>query len=290
MAQQLAVVRNPGQEPLEIGLRREICNVGRWMYRRGYVVACEGNLSVRLDQNRLLVTPAGVCKGLLAPEDLLITDLEGRVISGAGRPSSEMKMHLLIYRARPDVGAVCHAHPPIATGFASAGRALEEAVLPEVVIDLGTIPLAPYGTPGTEDLCLGLEPLVPNHDAVLLENHGVVTCGQDLTTAFHRMETVEHFAQVLWTAETVGKPRLLGRAEVEKLIAARSRHGLSCAAASVDVPLSAESSRDRIVLTRKELESLVIAAVRKDRENRSRAALPRVSRPPRTVGSANGSR
>ncbi len=290
MAQKLAVVRHPQQEPLEIGLRREICNVGRWMYRRGFVVACEGNLSVRLDRDRLLVTPAGACKGLLAPEDLLITDLDGRVISGTGRPSSEMKMHVLIYRMRPDVGAVCHAHPPTATGFASAGRSLEEAVLPEVVIDLGTIPLAPYGTPGTEELCVGLEPLVPHHDAILLENHGVVTCGQDLTTAYHRMETVEHFAQVLWTAETIGKPRLLARAEVEKLIAARSRHGISCAAGAADVPLSAESSRDRIILTRKELESLVVAAVQKDRAIRSVEKLSPQPRPARTLGSTSNSR
>jgi L-fuculose-phosphate aldolase len=290
MAHKLTVVRHLGQEPVENKLRREICTVGRWMYRRGYVVAREGNLSVRLSGDRVLVTPAGTCKGLLAPEELLVTDLNGQVISGSGRPSSEMKMHLLIYRTRPDVGAVCHAHPPTATGFASAGRSLEEAVLPEVVSDLGAIPLAPYGTPGTEELCVGLEPLVPNHDAILLENHGVVTCGQDLTTAYHRMETVEHFAQVLWTAETIGKPRLLARAEVEKLIAARPRHGISCAAGAADVPLSAETSRERIVLTRKELESLVVAAVQKDRAIRSREKLSPQPRPPRAAGSATDSR
>jgi L-fuculose-phosphate aldolase len=289
MAQKLAVVRNLGQEPVEIRFRREICNVGRWMYRRGYVVACEGNLSVRLDEKRLLVTPAGACKGLLAPEDLLVIDLDGHVISGTGRPSSEMKMHLLIYRARPDVGAVCHAHPPIATGFASTGRALDQALLPEVVIELGTVPLAPYGMPGTEELCVGLEPLVPNHNAILLENHGAVTCGSDLTAAYHRMETVEHFAHVLWTAETVGKPRLLARAEVDKLLATRAHHPNSCVIGAADVPLSAESSRDRVVLTRKELESLVVAAVQKDREIRSTEKLPRPPRFTRTFGSTSNS-
>jgi L-fuculose-phosphate aldolase len=265
MAQKLAVVREVQPEPLEIGQRREICNVGRSMYRRGFVVAREGNLSVRLDANRILVTPAGACKGLLAPEDLLITDLNGRVISGTGRPSSEMQMHLLFYHSRPDVRAICHAHPPIATGFAAAGRALEEAVLPEVVVDLGTIPLAPYGTPGTMELSARLEPLVHTHDAILLENHGVVTCGSDLTIAYHRMETVEHFAQVMWTAETLGGPHLLSRAEVERLIASRAHDGISSAASAVSAPRTSESYEDRIILTRNELKSLLVAAVQKNR-------------------------
>ena len=265
MAQKLAVVRDVQLEPLEIGKRREICNVGRWMYRRGFVVACEGNLSVRLDANRILVTPAGTCKGMLAPEDLLITDLNGRVIAGAGRPSSEMQMHLLFYHSRPDVRAICHAHPPIATGFAAAGRALEEAVLPEVVMDLGAIPLAPYGTPGTMELSARLEPLVHTHDAILLENHGVVTCGRDLTIAYHRMETVEHFAQVMWTAETLGGPHLLSRAEVERLLASRAHDGISSAASAVSAPRTSESYEDRIILTRNELKSLLVAAVQKNR-------------------------
>jgi L-fuculose-phosphate aldolase len=217
MIRQLAVMM--GRKPVEADAkyRREICKVGRWMYRQRFVVASEGNLSMRLDANRILVTPAGVCKGRLSPPELMITDLEGTVISGAGRPSSEMQMHLLYYRLRPDVRAVCHAHPSTATGFAAAGRALEEAVLPEVVSVLGKIPLAPYGTPGTRELCAGLEPLVPGYDAVLLENHGVVTCGPDLITAYQHMETVEHFAQVMVTAEALGGPRLLTHTEVQKL-------------------------------------------------------------------------
>lgn len=159
-------------------LRREICRIGRWMYTRGYVVASEGNLSARLNEDQILVTPAGACKGRLALTDLLITDLSGEVVCGEGRPSSEMRMHLLYYQSRPDVRAICHAHPPTATGFAAAGRALEEAVLPEVVVCVGNIPLASYATPGTWELCANLDPLIPDHDAIL-ENHGVVTCGQD---------------------------------------------------------------------------------------------------------------
>jgi L-fuculose-phosphate aldolase len=136
-------------------------------------------------------------------------------------------MHLLYYRLRPDLRAVCHAHPPTATGFAAAGRALESAVLPEVVVDLGKIPLAPYGTPGTWELCAGLEPLVRSYDAILLENHGVVTSGPDLRTAYRRMETVEQFARVMLTAELLGGAHLLSRAEVQKLINSRVGYRVS---------------------------------------------------------------
>jgi len=210
---------------LEQRLRRQICKVGRNMYEYGFVVACEGNISVRLDSNRILVTPTGTCKGRLSPEDLVVTDMDGAIIRGDGTPSSEMQMHLLYYHSRPDVQAVCHAHPPTATGFASAGRALEDAVLPEVVVNLGKIPLAPYGTPGTCELCAGLEPLVMTHDAILLENHGLVTCAQDLDTAYQRLEIVEQFARVLFTAQMLGGPRLLSRVELNKLIAGKGNRG-----------------------------------------------------------------
>jgi|HubBroStandDraft_6_1064221.scaffolds.fasta_scaffold01712_6 L-fuculose-phosphate aldolase len=218
MIRQLAVIMGHGK-PIEAGAkyRREICRVGRWMYRQGFVVASEGNLSVRLDADRVLVTPAGACKGRLLPHELIITDLEGTVVAGSGQPSSELQMHLLFYRLRPLVRAVCHAHPPTATGFAAAGRALEEAVLPEVVSVLGKIPLAPYGTPGTRELGAGLEPIVPSYDAILLENHGVVTCGQDLNTAYQHMETVEHFARVMLVAESLGGARSLTHTQIQKL-------------------------------------------------------------------------
>ena len=225
MAKCRAIVDDAGRPEVESELRRQICQAGRNMYERGLVVACEGNLSVRVDQDRILVTPAGICKGHLALQNLVVTDLNGMVKCGTSRPSSEILMHLLFYRLRPDVQAVCHAHPPAATGFAAAGRALDEAVLPEVIMDLGTIPLAPYGTPGTWELCERLEPFVANHDAILLENHGVVTCGQDLTTAYQRLETVEQFARILLAAHSLGGAQVLSRKNVEKLIAARSRNG-----------------------------------------------------------------
>ena len=246
MAECLAVTREIGKFESEREIRRQICKTGRKMYAHGFIVACEGNLSVRLDRDRILVTPAGTCKGHLGPEDLLVTDLNGVVLCGTGQPSTELQMHLLYYRLRPDVQAVCHAHPPIATGFASAGRALEEAVLPEVIVGLGKIPLAPYGTPGTWELCAGLEPLATEFDAILLENHGVVTCGQDLTTAYQRLETVEQFARILLTAESLGGPHLLSQAEVRKLIAARSRYGVSSPDIGVELPPTSDSLDDRV--------------------------------------------
>jgi L-fuculose-phosphate aldolase len=224
--------------------------VGRSMYQQGLVVAAEGNLSVRLDAQHILVTPAGSCKGRLAPKDLLVTDMCGRVVSGMGLPSSEIQMHLLYYRSRPELGAVCHAHPATATGFACTGRGLESAVLPEVIVGMGKVPLARYGTPGTWELCVGLEPLIRNYDAILLENHGVVTCGRDLRAAYQRMETVEHFARVMLIAELLGGPRLLPRAEVEKLIDARPRYGVSSPGGPLKLALTSESQPDSAVSLR----------------------------------------
>jgi len=225
MPNRLTVIGEAARSDRECELRGQICRIGRRMYGRGLVVSREGNLSARLDPERILITPAGACKGRLRANDLLVVDLNGAVVSGPGRPSSELQMHLLYYGLRPEVRAVCHAHPPTATGFAAAGRALEEAVLPEVVVELGRIPLAPYGTPGTWELCAGLEPLAKTYDAILLANHGVVTCGQDLESAYQRLEIVEQFARVLLIAESLGGPRLLSRAEVHKLIKARARYG-----------------------------------------------------------------
>jgi L-fuculose-phosphate aldolase len=265
MTRGIAVACERPKPKTENQIRREICRIGRWMYDRSLVVANEGNLSVRLDGDRIIVTPAGACKGHLAPEDLLVTDLNGVVVSGTGRPSSEIRMHLLYYRSRPDVRAVCHAHPATATGFAAAGRALEEAVLPEVIICVGNIPLARYATPGTWELCANLEPLMPDHDAILLENHGVVTCGHDLDTAYQRMEVVEQFARVLLTAESLGGPHLLPRAEVRKLIAARPRYGILSTAGGFELLKTAESAGDRVPLTQREF---IEETIRVDRAER----------------------
>jgi L-fuculose-phosphate aldolase len=241
------------------------------MYERGYIVACEGNLSVRLDDERVLTTPTCMNKGSLAPEDLVIIDLEGRQVAGERKASSELAMHLLFYRMRPDVHAICHAHPPTATGFAVAGRALDQALLPEVIVGLGQIPLVKYGTPGTPELSAAIEPYVSHYDALLLANHGAVTCGPDTLTAFFRMETIEHFAKITLAAEMAGTPTLLSSREVAKLMAARTRYFVvppPGGGAELPVTCDVESSDDRVRLTRGELDALIDEAVRKDRSRR----------------------
>jgi L-fuculose-phosphate aldolase len=242
------------------------------MYERGYIVACEGNLSVRLDEERVLTTPTCMNKGMLTPDDLVIIDLEGRHVAGARKASSELAMHLLFYRMRPDVQAICHAHPQTATGFAVAGRALDQALLPEVIVGLGQIPLVKYGTPGTPELSAAIEPYVPHYDALLLANHGAVTCGPDLITAFFRMETIEHFAKITLAAEMAGTPTLLSSREVAKLIAARTRYFVvPPPGGGADLPVTCdggESAGDRVRLTRSELDALIDEAVRKDRSRR----------------------
>jgi L-fuculose-phosphate aldolase len=234
------------------------------------VASTDGNISLRLDPYRILTSPTGVSKGMMATDDLVITDLEGRRLSGRRNPSSELAMHLLIYKRRPDINAVCHAHPPAATGYAAAGIPLNRAILSELVISLGCIPLARYGTPGTPELTEALEPLVQSYDSILMANHGVVTYGQDLLTAFFRMETTEHFARVALVTELLGKQVLLSGGDVEKLLAARVRYGLQTAAtAGSECPVTSESSEtERVTLTRRELEALVDEAVQKDRLRR----------------------
>ena len=262
-----------GQPKTEEQHRHDICAIGRWMYDRGFIVACEGNLSVRLDAGRILTTPTGMNKGMLAPDDLVITDPEGHPLRGARQVSSELAMHLLIYSRRPDVQAICHAHPSTATGFAAAGRALDQALLPEVVVTLGQVPLARYGTPGTGELTATLEPYIPHYDAILMANHGVVTCGPDLLTAFFRMETVEHFARIALVSGLLGSPKLLSGREVAKLIASRARYGVTLPpGASPELPVTAEVAESgeggRITFSPKELEALIDEAVRKDRSRR----------------------
>lgn len=256
--------------------RRDICAVGRWVHDRGYVASTDGNISVRLGPDRILLTPTSMSKAMMNPEDLVIVDFDGKRVSGLRKPSTELGMHILIYRLRPDVNAVCHAHPPTATGYAAAGLPLDKPILCELVIGLGSIPVARYGTPGTSELGASIEPYVQDHDAILMANHGVVTYGPDLLTAFLRMETTEHFAQVSLVTEQLGKKVLLSGPDVEKLVAARTRY---CAGAQPDPPSARESAAvadntetGRVTLTRRELESLIDEAVRRDRSTRKNAA------------------
>ena len=252
--------------------RSDICSVGRWIHDRGYVAATDGNISVRLGPDRILITPTAMSKGMMTPDDLVVIDLEGQRVSGLRKPSSELGMHLLIYRLRPDVNAVCHAHPPTATGYAAAGLPLDKPILCELVIGLGSIPVARYGTPGTSELGASIEPYVQGHDAILMANNGVVTYGPDLLTSFLRMETTEHFAQVSLVTERLGKSVLLSSADVEKLVAARARYDAGAQrdlpAVPVEAAVSDNTETGRVTLTRNELELLIDEAVRRDRSHR----------------------
>ncbi|HMD99559.1 MAG TPA: class II aldolase/adducin family protein [Terriglobia bacterium] len=205
-------------------LRREIVEVGRWVHRQGYVAGYDGNISVRLDNRRILSTPTTIGKGMMQPDDLVVVDYEGHKIAGQRKVTSEIAMHLLIYKRRPDVHAVVHAHPPTATGFAAAGLSLNKALISEVVLSFGCIPLARYGTPGTPELTEALMPLVGSYDAILMANHGVVTYAPDLARAYFKMETVEHFAKISLVTEILGRQVLLSRTEVDKLLAARQSY------------------------------------------------------------------
>ena len=198
--------------------RELICRVGRLLYDRGYAAANDGNLSVRLGEDRLLVTPSGVSKGRMTPDMLLVTDLEGRVVEGDRHPSSEVKMHLVVYRRRPDAGAVVHAHPPVSTAFAVCRRGLEVPYVAELAAGLGAVPCTPsFAMLSTDQVPESIAPYLTDHNAVLLANHGALAWGADLWEAFDRLETVEHTAKIVLNAETLGGGVPLTAEEVSRL-------------------------------------------------------------------------
>ncbi len=227
------------------GLRKEICEVGRRVYQRGYVAANDGNISIRMDDDRVLCTPTGVSKGFLSEDMLAICDLEGEQVAGSMKISSEIRMHLEIYKLRADIYSVVHAHPPTATGFAVAGIELTQCVLPEVIVSLGGVPLAAYGTPGGPDIVEPMKPLLRQYDAVLMANHGVVTLGKDVMDAHFKMETVEHFAKIALVAHQLGKVHTLGDQDIDDLIALRERFGIGDRPACDRVPEIAPEHAER---------------------------------------------
>lgn len=206
-------------------IARGMCAVGRRLMERGLIAGAEGNIAVRLDADRVLVTPAGRAKGALAADDLVEVDLAGRRVRGAGRASSELDMHLTILRARPDVRAVVHAHPPTATGMALAGQVPDGGVLPEVIVSLGSVPIVPYGQPGSPELAERLRPYLAGHDALLLANHGAVTMGPTLDAAHFRMESLEQAARIVLVARLLGRVEALAPEDVARLIAQREGRG-----------------------------------------------------------------
>jgi len=214
--------------PDEVAARGALAEVSRLCYQRGYITGTEGNFSIRLDENRVLTTPRGVCKGRINESELVLTDLEGIPLDPTKPlPSTELKMHLAAYRLRADVFAVVHAHPTTAVGFTVAGANLSTPALPEVVCTMGTIPVSPYATPSTTEVVESIEPYVKKYDALMLDHHGALCLGKDIWDAFYKLETVEHQAQTLLVAHMLGGPKPLTKAQITSLLNIRSVYGLT---------------------------------------------------------------
>ena len=191
--------------------------IGRRLYEKGLVTATDGNLSCRLDDGTIVVTASGTALGRLDTNDFVVLSPDGDIVSGTRKPSSEYLMHLAVYRHRPDINAVCHAHPPYATASAVTGNGLPSGILPEIVLFVGDIPLTAYAPPGTDAVPKALLPFLADHQAFLLRNHGVLTIGADIEQAYNRMEAVEHYARIVYIANRSGGPTALDPAEIRRL-------------------------------------------------------------------------
>lgn len=222
----------------ERAARTLICEVGRRLYQRNYVAANDGNISVRLSDGTILATPTNVSKGYMDEDMLVRLDLEGNLLSPGLRPSSEIKMHIRVYKENASVSGIVHAHPPISTSFAIAGIALDQPISPEAVVNLGVIPIAPYATPSTSEVADSIAPYCNTHTAVLLANHGALTWGKDLMEAYFRMESLEHVAHMtMITNFVIGKVNVLSQNQVDRLAQLREKMGLISAV----MPKGAES-------------------------------------------------
>ncbi len=212
----------------EYEIKKQICDIGKRIYDRNMVAANDGNISVKLNDNEFLCTPTGVSKGFMTPDYICKVDAKGNVIQANGnfRPSSEIKMHMRVYEKRPDVGAVVHAHPTFATSFAIAGIPLTQPIMPEAVIALGCVPIAKYGRPSTNEIPDAVEEYLPYYDAVLLESHGALTFSVDLLSAYHKMESVEFYAELLYKSRQLGGPKEFTPEQVEQLYEIRRQFGL----------------------------------------------------------------
>ncbi len=210
----------------EQNIRAHICDICYKMWQQGWVAANDGNVTVKLDEDTFLATPTGISKSFMEPDKLVKINGKGKILEALEgyRPSSEIKMHLRCYQERADVGAVVHAHPPTATGFALAHKPLDTYSLIECVIAIGAVPIAPYGTPSTDEVPESIAPLLPNHDVILLENHGALTVGSDLTTAYYRMETLELWAKTSFVAQMLGGEKEISRGNIDRLINMRSSY------------------------------------------------------------------
>lgn len=204
-----------------------ICEIGRRIYNKNFVAANDGNISIKVNDCELWTTPTGVSKGFMTPDMMVKMDLSGNVLEGKLKPSSEVKMHLRVYQENPETKAVVHAHPPVATSFAIAGVSLEKPVSPEAVVLLGKVPVAPYATPGTQEVPDSIVPYCRDYNAVLLANHGALTWGRDITEAYFRMESLEHYALMLmYSGHIIQKSNELSTGQIAELISIREKMGI----------------------------------------------------------------
>lgn len=248
-------------------IREEIVDIARRCYDRGLIVAGDGNISVRVGSNRIIATPSAVSKGWMKPEMMVVVSDDGKPLEATTyRVSSEFPMHQLIYRMRPDIHAVVHAHPPHATGFAVAGLALDKAILSEVVLTLGCVPLATYGTPSTDELTSAIEPFIAYHDALLMANHGAVAYADTLEKAFNKLETLEHTARISLIARNLGNENSLPPEAVQKLYEIRERGGMmrpEARTGQVCAPANhGANDGETVTLTRAELLELLAQSSR----------------------------
>ena len=213
----------------EFEIKKQICEIGKRIYDRGMVASNDGNISVKIAENEFLCTPTGVSKGFMTPDYICKVDADGNVISANGnfRPSSEIKMHMRVYKQRPDVKSVVHAHPIYATSFAIAGVPLTQPIMPEAVIALGCVPIADYGTPSTNEIPDAVEKYLQHFDAVLLANHGALSYSDSLLSAYHKMESLEFYAELLYHSKALGGPKELTGPQVKKLYEIRKAFGMT---------------------------------------------------------------
>ncbi|MCL2036190.1 MAG: class II aldolase/adducin family protein [Oscillospiraceae bacterium] len=210
-------------------IKEQICDICMKMWQLGWVASNDGNVSVKLNDRYILVTPSGISKAFITPEKLVKIDLNGKIIEAnpGCKPSGETRMHLRCYENRDDVGAVVHAHPPAATAYAVANKPLDEYTVIEAVMSIGSVPVVPYANPSTDEVPEVITPYLQEHDAMLLKNHGALTVGTDLLTAFHRMETLEQFAKISLNVHLLGGAKEIPRENIEKLIELRKQYRLT---------------------------------------------------------------
>lgn len=250
----------------EFQLKKKICEIGKRIYQNGFVAANDGNISIRIGENEILATPTGVSKGFMTPDMIVKTDMEGNVISGKLKPSSELKMHIDVYKQRDDVKSVVHAHPPTATGYAVAGIPLNDMIMPEVIISLGTVPIAEYGTPSTMEIPENVRKYLDCYDGVLLENHGALTVGTDVTNAYFKMETIELAAKINLTARQLGGIKEISPQNVDRLYEIREKLGVQGkhpATCKVDLDHSDNNSNNSAEISEDDLSKLVSEITKK---------------------------